>query len=346
MQTIKAAKYYSSGDIKIEDVPIPDVKSGELKIKVKACGICGSDITDWYMDPRVPTFFGHEPAGIVVEAGHGVKDIEVGDRVFVHHHVPCFVCHYCERGNYTLCQTFKETAIYPGGFAEYIIVPALNVEKDTLKLTDDISYVEATLIEPIGCCIKGIKKANIRTGDTVAIIGAGFMGLVHTQLARLFGAAKIIVIDSVNYRLKKAAEIGADYVINFKKENVLKKVHEVNGGRGADVVIVSTGHMDAIGEGVELAGKGATIYLFAPLPPASTFSIDLNLFFFSEITFVTSYSASHLDTRAALKFIQNKRINSKTLITHCFPLEQIGEALGVARQAKESLKVLVIMEDE
>jgi L-iditol 2-dehydrogenase len=343
MNTAKAARYYNSSDIRIEKVMLPEIKSGEIKVRVRACGICGSDISDWYMKPRVPTYFGHEPSGDVVEAGKDVKGLKVGDRIFAHHHVPCFVCHYCRRGYYTLCQTFKETAFFPGGFADYIVVPALNVEKDTLVLPNNISYEEGTLIEPIGCCIKGLKRANIHIGDTIAVIGAGFMGLVHVQLARLFGAGKIITIDSVPYRLEKAKEVGSDCTINFKEEKVQDNFKELNEGRGADVVILCTGQYNALEEGMNIAEKGSKVYIFAPFPPKTTFPVDLNRFFFSEFTLYTSYSASHLETREALKLIANKNIDSKSLITHRYPIEQISEALKLAKKAKDSLKVIVTM---
>jgi L-iditol 2-dehydrogenase len=345
MQKMKAAKYYGSSDIRVEEVPVPETRKGEMKFKVEACGICGSDITGWYMDPEAPKYFGHEPAGTVVEIGEGVENVNIGDRVFVHHHVPCFVCHYCQRGNFTMCETFKNTNIHPAGFAEYIRVPALNLERDTLKLPDSVTFEEATMIEPIGCCIKGLKKANPRLGDTVAVVGAGFAGAVHIQLARIFGAAKIIAIDSVEYRLKKALEFGADAAINFIQDDVLSGVKDFSDGRGADIVIVASGSFEAIKEGVQIAAKGSTLYLFAPFPPGSSFPIDLNHFFFSEITFVTSYSSTHLDTHAALELIANKRIDSKNLITHRFPLNQINEAMQLALKAKESLKVVVTMSE-
>jgi len=346
MDKIRAARYYSSSEIRIEEVPLPAVKKGELKVKVKACGICGSDLTDWYMEPRAPMFIGHEPAGVVVETGEGVRDFQVGDRVFVHHHVPCFVCHYCSRGYYTLCKTFKETAIYPGGFAEYIIAPELNVEKDTLKLPDHISFEEATLIEPVGCCIRGIERANVRRGDTVVVFGAGFMGLAHVQLARLYGATRIITVDCVDYRLKKAEELGSDHVINFKKESVKERIKDLNEGRGADIVIVSAGKLEALQEGMEIAEKGGTVYLYAPFPPGTMFPFDLYRFFFNEISFVTSYSASPFDTRAALELMRSRRIDAGKLVTHRFPLDQVGEAFQLARKAKESLKIVVEMNGE
>ena len=342
MQTMRAARYYSSNKIEIEKLPIPEIGKGEILVKVKACGICGSDVTEYYKKSKAPTFFGHEPAGVVSKVGEGVDNLKVGDRVFIHHHVPCFVCHYCQRGSYTMCPLFKKTNIYPGGFSQYIRVPALNVQKGALKLPHSISFEEATLIEPIACCIKGIKKANLQVGDRVAIIGAGFMGLVHIELARLLGAGEIIAIDFVNFRLKKARELGADYVINPNRDDVLTEFKRLNKEKGADIVIVTSGSVKAIEEGVKIAGKGSTVYLFAPSAPGSALAVDLQRFFFSEITLITSYSASPLDTRTALKLIQSKRIRAKELITHLFSLEQISQAMQLVTKAEESLKVVVV----
>ncbi len=341
MQKMKAAKYYGRTDIRIEEVPVPVIHDGEVKVKVGVCGICGSDLSPWYMEPEAPKFFGHEPAGIVVEVGKGVEGLNIGDRVFVHHHVPCFVCHYCQRGLYTMCPLYTKTNIHPAGFAEYIRVPQLNVQRDTLKLPDSVSDEEATMIEPIGCCIKGFKKANLKIGDTVAVIGAGFAGQIHIQLARIFGATKIIAVDGIDYRLKKAREFGADVTMNFKNENVVEAVKDESDGRGADVVVVAAGSLDAVKEGVEIACKGATVYIFAPFPPGTLLPTDLNRFFFSEITLVTSYSSTHLDTRAALALIANKRLEGKSLITHRFPFDQINGAMQLAMKAQESLKVVV-----
>lgn len=344
MRTGKAARYYNADDIRIEDYPIPDLKHGEILVKTKACGICGSDLSPWYMDQSAPRFFGHEPTGIVAETGDDVENIHIDDRVFVHHHVPCFICHFCQRGYYTMCSTFKQTNIYPGGFSEYFVVPALNVQRDTLKLPDTLNFEDATLIEPLACCIKGMKKANVQPGDTVAVLGVGFMGLMHIQLARIFGAAKIIAIDSINDRLNKALELGADMTVNYQQDDVAASVKEVSEGYGADIVVVTSGSIEAINEGINIAAKGATLYLYAPLPQGVLVPLELNHFFFSEITFVTSYSASPLDTRLALEFINTARVNVKGLITHRYQLSQIGEALRSARQKKESLKVIVVMD--
>src|SRR3972149_5316008 len=201
---MKAAMYYSLNDIRIEDVPNPKIGADEILVEMRAWGICGSDLMDWYLRSRAPLVLGHEPAGVIVEAGKNVKGFEVGDRVFAHHHVADLTCYYCKRGDYTLCPQFGQTHLEPGGFAEYFKVPAPNLQIDTLKLPSSLSYEEATLIEPVGCCIRAQNKCNIQKGDTVAIIGAGPSGIIHAMLAKIGGAAQVIASDTVDFRLKAA----------------------------------------------------------------------------------------------------------------------------------------------
>ncbi len=341
MAMMKVARYYSGTDIRIEEAEVPGIHDGEVLVKVKKSGICGSDLADWYMEPRAPAFFGHEPAGDIVKTGKGVEGFKTGDRVFVHHHVPCFVCHHCIRGHYTMCDTYKETAIYPGGFAEYIRVPALNLSRDTLKLPSKISYEEATMIEPIACCIKGMNRLDMHQGDTVAVIGAGFAGAVHVQLARIYGAGKIFAIDNVEYRLEKAVEFGADHTVDFSKTNVRSYIEKHNNGRGADIVVLATHSLDALEQGFTIAGKGATLYLFAPYEPGVTIPVDLYRFFFREFLLVATYSSTPFDTRAALSLMETGRLRTRDLITHQFPMEEMNEALNTARQAKNSLKIVI-----
>lgn len=340
---MKVARYYSHDDVRLEEMPLPEIGPGELLVQVKACGVCASDAVEWYLKLKGPPLvLGHEPSGVVAQIGEGVERFAVGDRVFVHHHVPCFVCHYCRRGHYTMCSTFKETNIYPGGFAEYIRVPALNVQRDVLKLPDDLSFEEATFIEPAACCIKAIKKANIQPGDTVVIIGAGLTGLLHLQLARIWGAAVVIVTDFVDFRLEMAQRLGADFTINPSRQAVLTRLRELNEGRGADMVIVTPGSVKAMEDGLALAGKGATVHLFAPSAPEAVLPVRPNRLFSSEITITASYSCTPLETRTALKFIRRGRIKVQELITHRFGLHQVGRAIELIIQAQESLKILVV----
>ncbi len=338
---MKVAKYYSRDDIRLEEMPVPEIGPGEILVQVKACGLCGSDLMEWYVETKAPAVLGHEPAGVVTEVGEGVQEFAVGNRVFVHHHVPCLVCHHCLRGYYTLCETFKATHLDPGGFAEYIRVPALNVERDVLKLPPDLSFEQATLIEPVATCIRGIERAGIQTGDTVVVMGAGGAGLINVQLARILGAGMIVATDFAPYRLEMARRLGADFTVNARKD-VLAALKELNEGRGADVVIVTAGSIEAMEQGMSLAGGGATVLLFAPSPPGVGLSISPHRLLFSEITIVSSYSCAPQETRQALKLIRGGRIKVEELITHRFGLEGVGEAIRLAVQAGESLKIVIV----
>jgi len=338
---VKVATYYSRHDVRLEEVQVPRIGPGEVLVQVKACGLCGSDLMEWYAREKAPVVLGHEPAGVVTEVGQGVLKFKVGDRVFVHHHVPCFTCHHCLRGYYTLCETFKATHIDPGGFAEYIRVPALNVERDVLKLPSGMSFAQATLIEPVATCLRGIERAGIQTGDTVVVIGAGVTGLIHMQLARILGAGTLVITDFAPFRLAMARQLGADLTISAHKD-VLSMLKELNEGRKADVVIVTAGSIQAMEQGMALAGGGATVLLFAPSPPEATLPISPHRLLFSEITIVASYSCSPPETRQALKLIQRGRIQVTELITHRFDLARVGEAIHLAAEAGESLKIVIV----
>jgi len=339
---MKVAVYYSLDDVRIEEMPTPEIRPEEILVEMRACGICGSDLMDWYLENRAPLVLGHEPAGIVVKTGDKVKNFKLGDRVFVHHHVACLACHYCLRGDYTMCKKFKQTHIHPGGLAEYFKVPAPNLQIDTLKIPDKVSFGEATLIEPVACCLRALKKCNVQDGDTVVIIGTGSSGLIHTMFSRSLGASQIIVSDLVDYRLEAARRFGADLAINPRSESLVKKVAKVTNGMGADVVVVTAPSVKAFSEGMDVCRKGGTVCLFAPTPPNEYMRVSPHRWFFSEIKIIPSYSTSHIETRAALEFMISGRIKTKELITHRFPMDHIGEAFKTAAKSKECLKVIVI----
>jgi L-iditol 2-dehydrogenase len=343
---MRAARYHGPTDIRVEEVPVPDIGDDEVLVKVKKSGICGSDLADWYMIPRAPAFFGHEPAGDIAAKGKDVEGFEVGDRVFAHHHVPCMVCHHCIRGHYTMCGLYKRTEIHPGAFAEYIRVPALNLQRDTLKLPDNVTYEEATMIEPFACAVKGLNRLDMHPGDTVAVLGAGFAGAAHVQLARVYGAGKIIAVDGVEYRLKKALDLGADHAVDFTSRDVRESILEVNQGRGADVVVVATSSLQALGQAFEIAGKGATVYLFAPYEPGQTLPVELYRFFFEETLMVATYSSTHFDTRATLNLMSTGQVAAGDLVTHRFGLEEMNQAMALAREARDSLKIVIDMETQ
>jgi len=341
---MKAAVYYSQKDIRIEEIPIPEIGEDEVLVEMKACGICGSDLMDWYLKSRAPLVLGHEPAGIIVKKGSKVKGFSVGDRVFVHHHVACLTCHYCIHGDYTLCEQFHKTNIEPGGFAEYFKVSTLNLQIDTLKIPENVSFEEATLIEPVGCCLRALKKCKIQTGDSVAIIGAGTTGIIHTVLSKIFGAAKTIVSDLIDYRLKVAKKFGADVTVNPENEDLTEVVKAETDGRGVDLAIVTAPNLEAYKTGVNVCRKGGKLCVFAPIQPGKYLQLSLKELFFSEIQIIPSYSTSHLETRTALELINSGRINVKDLITHRFRLVETAKAFKTALENKESLKVMVLGE--
>ena len=336
--------YYSLDYVRIEEMPTPEIGPEEILVEMKACGVCGSDLMDWYLANRVPLVLGHEPAGIVVQTGDKVENFEVGERVFVHHHVACLTCHYCLRGDYTMCEQFGQTRIHPGGFAQYFRVPAPNVRGDTLTIPDDLSFEDATLIEPIACCIKGIMKCNIKPGDAVTIIGDGPSGVIHVALARILAAGTIIISGHHDSRLKISKRFGADLAVNSYKEDLAEIVKEATEGRGSDAVIVTAPNIKALSEGIDVCRKGGTVCLFAPTSPNDFIEVSPHKLFFSEIKIVPSYSTSHIETRTALKLISSGRIKTKELITHRFPLNRIEDAFKTAAKSKECLKVVVLNE--
>lgn len=338
---MKAAVYYGQQDTRIEETPIPEIGDDEILVQMKACGVCGSDLMDWYLKPRVPLVLGHEPAGIVAEKGNKVTKFEVGDRVFVHHHVACLTCHYCLHGDYTLCRQFHETNIKPGGFAEYFRVPAANVQTDTLKIPQQMSYEEATFIEPVACCVRAIEKCRIRTGDTVAVVGAGPTGLMHTALSKIYGATATIVSDLIDFRLRMAEKYGADITVNPKNQDLVETVKAETEGRGVDIAIVTAPNLEAYNAAISICRKGGKLCVFAPTEPGKRLEISPKELFFSELQLIPSYSTSHLETRTALQLLQSSKIDVKQLITHRFNLLHTGQAFKTALETQESLKVII-----
>ncbi len=342
---MRVVEYHANDDIRIVDLPVPEIGPGELLIKLHACGICASDVMEWYMRPRAPIYPGHEPAGIVEALGEGVEQFTVGQRVFLHHHVPCMLCHFCQRGSFSQCATFRATRLYPGGLAEYICVPAPNVERDVLILPDDISFEAATLIEPLACCIRGIDRAAIQAGDCVCILGAGSNGMMLAQLAQQRGASCVIIIDPIAYRRQRALEIGIDFALDPSTKPVLEQLQAINNGRKPDIVIVTPSKVGAMQQGLELVGPGGTVLLFAPPAPEEILPILPNPLFFHEITLRTSYSAGPYETRLALELLRNKRIRAETMITHRFSLNDAAQAFQLVARPGNALKVVLFAED-
>jgi L-iditol 2-dehydrogenase len=339
---MKAAIYYSPEDIRIEQVPVPEIGDDEILIQMKACGICGSDLMEWYLKTRAPLVLGHEPAGIVAKKGKKVEDFDIDERVFVHHHVACMTCHYCVNGDYTLCDTFHKTNIKPGGFAEYFKVPALNLKLDTLRIPKKLPFEEATFIEPVGCCIRALNKCRLKQGDSVAIIGAGSTGLIHTALSKIYGSTTTIVSDLFDHRLSCAKRFGADITVNPKNNDLKKIVKTATNDIGVDIVVITAPSVEAYRAGMEICRKGGKLCIFAPTSPSKSMEVSPKELFFSELQIIPSYSTSHLETRAALQLIDSGKLKVKELITQRFDLEETAEAFKMASNSEESLKVIVL----
>lgn len=341
---MKAVLYYAPDNIIVEDMPVPKIGAHDILVKMQACGVCGSDLMEWYLKTRAPLVLGHEPAGVVAKTGSQVHGFEVGDRVFAHHHVACLTCYYCRHGAYTLCEQFAKTHLEPGGFAEYFKVPAPNLQKDTLRLPHELTFEEATFIEPVGCCLRALSKCHVQVADSAVVLGAGPSGIILGMLLRAFGASQVIAVDFIDYRLKAAKRLGADLTVNPETESLIDVVKEATDGRGADTVIVTAPSINAYLVGMQLCRKGGTLCLFAPTQPDEFMRLTPNSLFFSEIKLVSSYSTSHVETRAALKLIQTRRIDVRKLITHRFPLPETAQAFEMAARNKECVKVVVLNE--
>ncbi|MEM3000183.1 MAG: zinc-dependent dehydrogenase [Candidatus Bathyarchaeia archaeon] len=335
-----AAVYYNNRDVRIQEMPIPEIAENEILVKVMACGICGSDVTEWYRVPKAPRVLGHEATGIIEKVGVKVRGHRIGERVFVSHHVPCGKCHYCLRGHHTACETLHTTNYFPGGFAQYIRVPSINVEHGVYKLPESMTYDEGTFIEPLACVIRGQRLAAIREDDALLIVGSGIAGLLHVQLAKLRGVHKIIATDINPHRLSLAKKFGAHYTINAA-ENMPQRVKEINDGRLVDQVVICTGATQAALTALECVDKGGTILFFAVPDPTVKIPLPITAFWRDEITLKTSYGAAPRDVEEALTVLAQKKLNTADMITHKFGIKQAAEGFRLMAEAKESLKIII-----
>jgi len=338
---MRVAMWYNNQDVRLEEKPTPKIGPRELLVKVWASGICGSDVMEWYRLSKAPLVLGHEVAGEIVKIGEGVKKYQEGDRVTAAHHVPCHACHYCLRGHPTVCDTLRQTNFDPGGFAEYLRLPAINVDCGVFLLPEEVSFEEATFTEPLACVLRGQRRAHLQPGHSVLVIGSGIAGLLHLQLACMLGAGRVVATDIVDYRLKAAQQLGADAVIHAE-EDVPSRLRQVNDGRLADLVIVCTGAMPAITQALHSVERGGTILFFAPTEPGITIPISVNeLFWRNDITLTTSYAGSPADYATALELIRAHRVSVKEMITHRLSLAETGLGFQMVAAAQDSIKVII-----
>jgi L-iditol 2-dehydrogenase len=337
---MRVAMYYNNWDVRLERMPTPSIGPGELLVKVLASGICGSDVMEWYRIKKAPRVLGHEITGEVIEVGEHVRNCRMGDRVFVSHHVPCNTCQYCLNGFHTLCDTLRSTNFDPGGFAEYIRVPEINVDRGIFLLPEEISYEEGVFIEPLACVLRGQRLAKFKPGQSVFVIGSGISGLLHIALARASGAGRIIASDINEYRLKGAKQFGADEVIHAE-EVTPTRLRQINHGRLFNLVIVCAGSLSAYRQALETVDRGGIILCFAPIEPGAHFSFPFFDFWNDGITLLPTYGGSPLDISAAIEVIQSQRLPLRQMITHRLSLEETSLGFQLVAEAKESIKVII-----
>lgn len=337
---MRAAVYYSNNDVRLEEMPVPTIGPGELLVKVIASGICGSDVMEWYRIKKAPLVLGHEIAGEVVAVGEGVRRFRVGDRVFVSHHVPCGTCRYCATERETVCDTLRATNFDPGGFAEYIRVPRINVERGTFHLPNDMSFDDGAFIEPVACVVRGQRKAGLETQQTVLGIGSGISGVLHIQLARAFGARRVFATDLSEGRLEMAREFGADVVIHAA-DDVPARLREANDGCLADLVIICAGVPGAISQALSCVDRGGTILFFAPLEADETYPLPIYDLWRDNVTLTNSYAGAPHDIVAAMQLIRSRRINVRDMVTHRLGLAETGDGFRLVAAGEDSLKVIV-----
>jgi L-iditol 2-dehydrogenase len=345
--TMRAVVYRGVNDVRLEEVPVPEVGPGEILVRVHTCGICGTDLkkiaTGSHSAPRI---FGHETAGVVAKTGKGVRQFKVGERVVVFHHIPCRKCYYCQHKTFAQCATYKQVGCTAGfepsggGFAEYVRVMDWIVEKGTVRIPDGISYEQACFVEPVNTCIKGIKTLRLQAGETVLVIGQGPIGLILANLAKRAGA-RVVTSDLYPARLTMASSFGLIHTIDASKADAGKTVRGMTEGRGADAVILAVGGNGLIRTGMDVVRPGGRVLLFAQTARGEA-TIDPAAVCVDEKALLGSYSASVELQEESVGFVMNREMDLERLISHRFPLQSGVEALNLATHPQpDSMKIVI-----
>jgi L-iditol 2-dehydrogenase len=337
---MKVARLYDYLDIRIEEDPVPEIGRDEVLVRTAACGICSGDVVPWYIRKKAPLVFGHEPVGEIAEVGSSVTEFRPGDRVFVHHHAPCWKCGACARGEFVQCETWRASRIHPGGMAEYFRVPSTNLT-DTLQLPASMDYADGALIEPLACVVKSFRRSGQVENASVLVIGLGVMGQMHVLLARHFGARQIIGADLVPSRCERARQLGADAVIDAQPADWPAQLLDLTGGEGSEIVIVGPATVAALEQGLRCVARGGTAVQFMATEPGTRLALPTSDLYFREVRLVPSYSCGPTDTRAALELIERGVVRAAHVVTHRFPLEQAANAYRTAAQDRSAIKTLV-----
>jgi L-iditol 2-dehydrogenase len=331
------AVVFRGDGLRVEDWPRPAVGPGELVLRVKGCGLCGSDIAKLVVGPVArPTVLGHEVVGEVAEVGAGVDGFAVGDRAVAAHHVPCGACHYCRRGSPSMCRAFKASNLDPGGFAEYVRLPADNVRYATFRLPPSVDDEAASFVEPLACCHRAVRRARVAPDDTAVVVGLGSIGCLLTQLLSRAGAA-VVGVDRLATRAEQARRFGA--AVAGTPDDVAASIRRLSTGRGADHVVVTAGGAAVLPWASEIVRDGGSVHYFAG-GPGEALPLSLGALYHRELTITSTYSSSPDDLAEAFRLIAGGEISVDGLITHRLPLERLEEGVELMRRYV-ALKVFV-----
>jgi len=346
-EKMMANLFYQPQTLKFEEVPVPSIGAGELLVKVEAVLTCGTDVKLYRrghpLVTRVPMIIGHEFSGVVVAVGKGVEGFEEGMRVVAANSAPCNACYYCKRSQPNLCDQVNRNLIgfsTQGAYAEYIRIPAPIVKQNTHIVPSEVAFEEAAILEPFACVVHGNDLAGIQSGDAVAVIGAGPIGLLHVQLAKLKGAAEIAIVDMVEARLKLALDLGATFAVNASEEDEVAKVVELTQGRGADVAIEAVGSPSTWRKATEMTRRGGTVVLFGGCPSGTTANFNADKIHYQELTLKGVFHHTPAAVERALRLITSRAIRVKPLITHRMPLSDVSRALELMASGA-SIKVAI-----
>ena len=340
---MKTASVKEPSVISVDDSEKLELNSGEILVQMHACGICGSDLEKVFGQYGQPSMrLGHEPAGVVLDVGSDVTEFKKGDRVFTHHHVPCYNCHLCNHGNETMCKKYSETNLSPCGLSEEYVVPEWNVSHGgVLKISDSLSFEEAAMIEPLACCVRSWTKFHHQIGDSAAIFGVGPTGMMHVMLAQAQKFSKIFCFDVNDFRLDFAKKFDISESINSMDEHRKEKILDQTNGLGVDVAIVATSSLKALEDAIDMVRKGGAVMMFGVPSKGASLDLDMSKIYSKEITLVTSYAASDNDTSEALSLIESSQIDVKQLITHTYPIADTQKAFEHARSGDKAMKIII-----
>jgi len=328
--------------VRVKDVPIPNLTPGDILVRMEASGICGTDLEKIEGQLGPGGILGHEVSGTIERVAKDVTRYKPGDRVVAHHHVPCYQCVDCSRGDFTLCTEFKETNIDPCGFAEYFRVPQYNVARGAvIPLPPELSFEEGAMIEPTACCIRAVRRAHVQEADNVLVVGLGPTGLTQIQLLRHATTGKIIGSDIIDARLKLGEKLGADETINALTEDVPAHVRKVT-GEGIDLAIVSTGNEKALNQAFSSVRKGGRILLFGAPSREASYQLNVSDLFTRQITLLSSYSCVEAEMEEAIRLVSKKELDLKSLISNRFKLRDSEKAMEFAKTSKTAIKTIIV----